>query len=508
MILYFYTKRFRRLPLSGIPKLLSKTKLMRGYQCLKCIYLTIHHKELEPPVSPEQQALFDQGHAVGKEAQKRFPGGVLIDNKPWDFIGSLKRTRELLQAQTQVIYEAAFEFKGCYARADIIKYDAATQRWLIYEVKSSTKVKEEHLNDVGLQAWIMAKSGLPIKQIHILHINSECRYPDLSNLFHIEDVTESLRARYLSIGPKLSDFFEALHKSEIPQIDIGPQCFEPHECPFVSFCWNEKHIPTMSVFNLPQIKDKKWKFYHNAQINLDQIPTENLTPLQQRVVEVSKNKKRFVNKEGLTSALASWKFPLVFLDFETIAPAIPRYLNTKPYQQVPFQFSAHIWPSAKSDLLHKEYLHTEPTEPRLNLIENLLNACGTEGSIVSYYAQFEAARISELAEFCPEKKDQLLKLIDRMVDPLPLIRDFIYDELFQGSFSLKNVGPALLGDSFSYDDMIVRDGTAAQRAFEEIINIKTSQVRKNDLIQASLDYCNKDTLIMVELYKWLIENSR
>lgn len=491
-----------------LPKLLSKTKLMRGYQCHKCIYLTIHHKELEPPVTADQQALFDQGHLVGEEARKRFSGGVLVDNKPWDFIGSLKRTRELLQQQTRVIYEAAFEYKGCYARADIICYDVDTSRWLIYEVKSSTKVKEEHLNDVGLQAWIMAKSGLPIKQINIMHINNECHYPDLSNLFQIEDVTEKLRSKYLEIGPKLNQIFETIRKDEVPQIDIGPHCTQPNECPFISHCWSEKHIPAMSVFNLPQIKDKKWQLYQEGQIALDQITTPDLTPLQQRVIEVYQSKKRYLNKEGLKTALDTWKFPLVFLDFETIAPAIPRYFNTKPYQQVPFQFSAHIWPSPESTLLHKEYLHTDSSDPRPQLISHLLDACGTEGSIVSYYAQFESARISELAEFSPEQQAPLIKLNARMVDPLPLIREFVYDEQFHGSFSLKDVGPALLGTTFSYQGMLVNDGSAAQRAFEEIINNNTSASRKGELMNASLEYCRKDTLVMVELYKWLMAHSQ
>ena len=82
-----------------LPKLLSKTKIMRGYQCLKNIYLTVHHPDLEAPISPDQQAVFDQGNAVGEVARQKFPGGVLVDNKPWDFFGSLKRTRELLAQQ-------------------------------------------------------------------------------------------------------------------------------------------------------------------------------------------------------------------------------------------------------------------------------------------------------------------------------------------------------------------------------------------------------------------------
>lgn len=490
-----------------IPQLLSKTKIMRGYRCLKSIYLTIHHPELESPITPDLQALFDQGNIVGEEARKRFPGGILVDNKPWDFFGSLKRTRDLLVEETEVIYEAAFEYKSCYARADIIKYSKDTKKWKIFEVKSSTKVKDEHIDDVGLQAWIMANSGLPIEQINILYINNACRFPNLENLFITEDVTQKIRSVYLGILPKVSDIFSTIQKDEVPDIGIGQHCIDPNECGFKDSCWKEKNIPELSVLNLPQIKEKKWDFYSQGIVRLDDPRLIDLLPAQKRATKTFKTGKRFINRDGIKSALISWRFPLVFLDFETINPAIPRYGATGPYQQVPFQFSSHIWASPGSELVHKEYLHISKTDPRPSLIPALLEACGNDGSVVAYYGQFESSRIAELAEYSPEFKDQLETLLARVVDPLPIIRDHVYDNGFFGSFSLKSVAPAILGVSQSYDGMLVANGTAAQRAFEELIHDKTSEDRKNELIKASLEYCKKDTLVMVELVKWLYKEA-
>ena len=174
---------------------------------------------------------------------------------------------------------------------------------------------------------------------------------------------------------------------------------------------------------------------------------------------------------------------------------------------MPFQFSAHVWASPESSLVHKEYLHTSKFDPRPNLIPSLLDACGDSGSIVAYYGQFESSRISELAEYSPANKKKLESLLERIVDPLPVIRDHVYDNSFAGSFSLKTVAPAILGESQSYDGMLVANGTAAQRAFDELINDETPQDRKNELIQASLEYCKKDTLVMVELVKWLLHQA-
>lgn len=214
-------------------------------------------------------------------------------------------------------------------------------------------------------------------------------------------------------------------------------------------------------------------------------------------------KIRFIDKTGIKEALQSWIFPLVFLDFETINPAVPRYDGTSPYQQVPFQFSVHVLKSLDAEPVHYDYLHTESSDPRPVLIEKLLQACGDQGTVVAYFSQFESARLSELAEFSKKYALQLESIKNRLVDPLPIIRDNVYDGLFAGSFSLKKVAPALLGKSASYENMIVDNGTAAQRAFEKIINPKTDQEQRAELIDASIDYCRKDTLVMVDLVKWM-----
>lgn len=486
-----------------IPKLLSKTKLMRGYRCLKCIYLTIHHPEYEAPISAELQALFDQGNTIGEEARKYIPGGTLVNNTPWDFSGAIAKTKELIANGTQVIYEAAFEYMGCYARADILQFSPTTQRWRIIEVKSTTKAKPEHIDDVGLQTWIIAKTGLPIEQINIMHLNPECKYPDLGSLFKTVDVTAELRERYLSVQPKVADILNVIREKEIPNIDIGAHCLEPNDCGFVEHCWKEKSIPELSVLNLPGLHKRKWQLYHEGIIDITDPRLTDLNETQERIQCVTETGKRYINKEGIHTEISQWQFPLVFLDFETINPAIPRYLGRGPFQQVPFQFSVHRWNEPNAEITHNAFLHDSMDDPRPALIHALLEACGTEGSIVAYYGKFESERIAELADFAPEQSEALTKLIERIVDPLPIIRQNVYDKAFNGSFSLKSVAPALLGSEHSYKGMLIADGGAAQRAFEELINEKTSTAKKKIIYDAMLDYCNKDTLVMVELVKWL-----
>lgn len=489
--------------MKAIPKLLSKTKLLKGYQCLKNIYLTIHNPQLESPISPDTQAIFDQGNRVGEVARTHFPGGVLIDNAPWDFVGSLTKTKELISQNATIIYEAAFEYNGTYARVDILKFSKETGRWKMFEVKSSTKLKDEHVDDIGLQAWIIAKSGLPIEQINLMHINSECTYPDLTNLFTTVDLTQQIRDVYPNILPKVNEILTTIKGSEVPNISIGPQCTQPYECGFMEHCW--KDIPKSSVFDLPKINSKKWDLYSQGIIGLDDSRLNDLSPIQERVIQVHHSGKRFVDQEGIRSALSSWTFPLVFLDFETINPAIPRYDGTRPYQQVTFQYSVHVLRASDGEVEHQEFLHTNLSDPRPTLIPKLIEDCGAEGVVVAYYARFEKERMMEMATSFPQFKEQLESICSRLVDPLPIIRDFVYDVGFNGSFGLKNVAPALLGKEHGYDGMLVADGGAAQRAFDEIIDLKTNQIRKKELTLGILEYCKKDTLVMVELVKWLFK---
>jgi hypothetical protein len=489
-----------------IPKLLSKSKIMRGYRCPKAIYLTVHQPELEPKPNAATQAVFDQGNAVGELARTYYPGGTLVDHKPWEFVQSLKTTRELMGSGVEFIYEAAFEYKGCYARADILKFNKATARWTLLEVKSGTRLKREYLEDVGLQAWILANSGLPLEKICIVHLNPECRAPDLRDLFVEVDVTDQLREMYRDIAPRLNSIFSAIRQTSIPDTDIGPQCSLNRDCEFKAHCWSERNVPEVSVFNIPGLKAKVWDYYKKGQVDLAQVDQSELEPLQTRMVNAHLNGLRFADFSALKEAMKEWTYPLVFLDFETINPAVPVYPGTGPFEQVPFQFSVHVQSEPGGELEHYEYLHEEAGDPRPDLIPALLEACGDRGSIVSYFAKFEQGCIEAMAEFSPEHRDELTALVARLVDPLPMIREHVYDPGFAGSFSLKKVAPALCGRDFSYEDLSVADGTAAQRAFTELIDPATDEARKMELHESMLEYCRQDTLAMVKLVDWMRGN--
>ena len=263
--------------MKNVSKILSKSKLIRSYRCIKAFYMTVHHPERETKPDEALKDLFAQGTLVGEQARKLFPDGALIDNPPWEFSQSVKKTKDLIDSEQTTIYEAAFMHEKCYAKMDIINYSKKTKKWSLYEVKSSTRVKDEHLHDLALQSWIIAKSGLPIDKIHLVHINRECVFPKLDNLFTVVDVTEEMRDRYFKVQPHLEKSFEELKNSEVPNVKIGEHCSSPGDCGFKNYCWVESEVPEVSTLNLPV--SNKWDYFHQgllSQMMIDcYLPNQN-----------------------------------------------------------------------------------------------------------------------------------------------------------------------------------------------------------------------------------------
>jgi len=492
--------------MNGRERNLSKSKVMKGLQCPKSLYLAIHQPDLARETPAGLQAIFDQGHRVGVEAQKRYPGGVLIEAPHTDLALALKRTEEAVASGALALYEATFVHDGVLVRVDILHRKKVGSPWHIVEVKSTTEVKDQHIDDAAVQTWVVRGAGEHVSSVSVMHINNQCVFPDLADLFTVADVTKEVGEAVKPLPKVIAKLKKILQGEKAPALDIGPHCDDPYECDFKDHCWGAKKIPEISVFDIPGLAAKrKWELYEKGVVELAKLVSaeEKLNSTQRKMVEVTLSGKRALNREAVERELAEWKFPLYFLDFETIGPAIPRYPGTRPYEQVPFQFSCHAQMKPGGMLVHAEYLHDSVSDPREPLIRALVDAIGKRGSVVAYNKGFESGCLSALARAFPKYADQLLGIAARLVDPLPIFRAHVYDREFRGSFSIKSVAPALLGDSLSYEGMIIADGTGAQIAFEELIADDTAAARKAELRQAMLDYCRKDTIAMVNLVEWL-----
>ncbi len=481
---------------------LSKSKYLSGLQCHKRLWLEIHKPELATPPPPGQQRIFDQGTRVGELATEEFPDGVLIEADYLNIPEAIKQTKKALDNSTDVIFEGCFIYENVLVRPDIIlRNDLGS--WNMIEVKSSTDVKEVNIHDVAVQTWVLQGCGLEMKRVFLKHINRDCVYPDLTNLFRTEDITEPVNAVLTSVPKKLSEYKSMLDKSE-PNVLIGQHCSNPYDCPFVGYCW--KNVPEHSIFNIPRLRwtDKEHLIEDNR-IGIDKLSAEfPLNENQKKYIRSLESQKPIIDWNGIAGELDKLEYPLHFLDFETDSPAIPRFDGMHPYEQFPFQYSCHIL-DQHGNLEHKEYLHELESDPRESLAGSMTKTIGEFGSVIAYNAGFEKGVMNKLSLWCPKYAEQLQSIVDRLWDQLVIFRKYYTDYRFKGSNGLKSVLPVIV-PSMSYNTLDVSDGIEAQVTWNEMIRLPDGS-EKSKLINELKEYCRQDTLAMVEIHKFLVYNN-
>ena len=237
---------------------------------------------------------------------------------------------------------------------------------------------------------------------------------------------------------------------------------------------------------------------------IDEIP-ENfpLTALQERIRQCVSSNQEFISPD-LRSELLDVEYPIHFLDFETIAPAVPRYAGTRPYETVPFQWSDHIL-FEDGQLEHREYLCLEDKDPRAEFTETLLTALGDEGTIFTYTG-YETGILKSLAMSIPPLKPKLSSLTPRFKDLYAIVRRYYYHPLYHGSFSLKYVLPALV-PSMSYEKLSIQEGALASLEYLRMIDAGTPAGEKERIRKDLLEYCGVDTLGMVMIRDELLERT-
>lgn len=487
---------------------LSKSKIVLGKQCEKALYFSVHKPELADEISDSQQLIFDQGHEVGLLAQSHYPGGFLVD-APYDKTDlAIAQTEKAISDGALSIFEATFIHDDVLVKVDILNRKTIKSSWEIIEVKSSTEVKEVHAIDAAVQLWVCRGAGLKVKSVAIRTINNQCLYPDLKNLFNTTDITNEVEATQKNLPKLIKSFKSVLSSKKVPNRGIGPHCDDPYSCGFKSHCWRAHKIPEISVFDIPRLSsDKKWDFFNKGVVDLSDLDPDEFNQTQKRMINCSVGKSRFIDKPAIRKELQKWSYPLSFLDFETIGFAIPRYQGQRPYQQLPFQFSCHLKTSPTSKLEHREFLNLTNKDPREDLAKALVSAIPSKGNVVAYNMGFENGVIKALAEQFPKLKTDLLDISERLVDPLPIFRAHVYDPQFKGSFSIKEVAPAILGNAASYEGMNVGDGSEAQSVYLRMIDEKTSAKDKEKHRKDLIEYCTKDTLGMVLLVDWLFKQT-
>jgi hypothetical protein len=140
---------------------------MNGLQCLRLLWLVVNSPKQIPEPDKETQFIFEQGHEIGNYAKKLFPDGVEVLRDR----NSVEATKKLI-TKRETIFEGAFSFNSTFAKPDILK-PVNKDEWDIIEVKSSTQVKDEHIDDVAFQQYVLQGSGLKVRRCHLIFVNNK-----------------------------------------------------------------------------------------------------------------------------------------------------------------------------------------------------------------------------------------------------------------------------------------------------------------------------------------------
>lgn len=486
---------------------LSKSKIAAFEQCPKRLWLSVH-KPSEAVYDTGTEAKFKAGHAAGELACEAYPDGIMIEAEP-NLEAAIQRTAELLQLEPpRPLFEATFRHEGVLVRVDLM-LPTGDGQWHVAEVKSSTSAKPYQLSDLATQLWVMAGCGVKVASASIRHINNGFVYTvegDYRDLFTDSWPSKEM-ADLLAGRPELVAGATSVLQSDEPNHPIGDHCNDPFSCPFEGYCHHDLTAPDWPISLLPNSGKTLARLWgEKGKVELAQLAEQDLaSELHRRVHRATVSGQPFHDVDGARSSLAGWSQPLAFLDFETIGFAIPRWIGTKPYQAIPFQFSLHV-ENPDGSLNHSEFLDCSGADPRRPCAEALLNLLPPEGAIIAYSASFEKSRIRELAAHFPDLSIALLKIAERIVDLHPIAKAHYYHRDQRGSWSIKSVFPALNDDpGLDYGALDVGDGGAAQLAYEEAIGPECSAERKLELEQSLLTYCELDTWAMVVVKARLCE---
>ena len=486
---------------------LSKSKYCSGVQCPKMLWLKKNKPE-EFDESVMNQAVLETGSEVGDLAMGLFGDYVEV---PYGDLGEMiQKTKELLDAGTPIIAEASFSYEGLFCSVDILK-NLGGRRVELYEVKSSTHASPIYYHDVAYQVNVLTKLGFAVERASLVHINNQYIRSgalDLEQLFTVVDLTEDARRMQPDVEAHLVEIASYLAMPEEPTDDIGLRCFEPYDCGFWRYC--TRALPQPNVFDIAGArKTTMFQCYRQGLVSYADLNGCDLLNAKQyqQVEHELYGYPPTVKADAIKAFLSRLYYPLYFLDFETFNPAAPLYDGSKPFEQIPFQYSLHYIEQEGGELKHKEFLAYPGADSRRALAEQLCRDIPPDVCTTAYNMKFEKMVIRALAALYPDLADHLMNIHDHIQDlMIPFQRRDYYCAAMQGSYSIKYVLPALFPDdpALDYHNLEgVHNGGEASAAFQAMASMSPEDLER--WRQHLLKYCGLDTYAMVKVWERLNE---
>ena len=488
---------------------LSKSRYCSGVQCKKILWL-----EKNKPEEKEEQnneSVLENGNKVHEYARKLFGKYTNIEYNS-DLNVMISDTQEALEENANVITEASFVYNNNFASIDILK--KVKNGYEIYEVKSSTEIKDIFIDDISYQYYILNNLNMNIVKCFIVYINNKYIKDgeiDLGKLFIKEEVTNIVLEKLKEVEDNIKEINTFMENKKEPGDMISENCVKPYDCPFFKYC--TKHLPSPNVFDVGCYVrfDKKLEMYRNNKVSYEDILSYggfNENANEQMNFEIN-NLKPKINIDNIKSFLKTITYPIYFLDFESYQAAIPTIDGTKPYQQICFQDSLHYYLSKEDKTLyHKEFLSDDyEGNPMYGLCKRLCEDIPMNTSVIVYNQSFEKTRLKEMANLFPEFKEHLLNIDDNIIDLLPIFKNHdYYVKEMNGSSSIKKVLPSLFPNEPDLDYNNLKQVHKGDEASAAFLSLKDLNKKDEEILRYNmLKYCKLDTLAMVKIYDKLLE---
>ncbi|MCL2388855.1 MAG: DUF2779 domain-containing protein [Elusimicrobia bacterium] len=442
-------------------------------------------------------------HRMGRET---FGQGANAYDK--DINTAYQNTQNFILKKTPLIFKAAFVSEDNFStRIDVLRYQPQTaglpEGWHLIEVKTANKKKAKYIEDLAYSAMVIKRCGINLLSVSLMHLNKDYRKgEDFKNLFETHDVTESVFEKVANFEKMSSHIVSVVGAQEEPFATLKMKC---KNCDVFKTCVGagiENHI-----FDLPRIGIQTFCDLRDIGAEKIEDVPENfeLNELQQTVRNCVIENKNYTS-ENLKDELEKIVYPVYYLDFESIATALPLYDNIPPHGQIITQFSVHKQTAPQAPLEHFEYIADE-TKNCAEIIARKLIEIFEETGTITAYSNSEKVLILRLAKDFPEMSEQLKAIAERIIDLEIILRKNYYNLNFHGRTSIKKILP-VIAPEVNYESLEIGEGAAAGAEFAFIAmglyDAEKTTITKKHL----LEYCAQDTLALAKIHGFLLKASQ
>ena len=485
---------------------LSKSRYCRGLQCKKMLWLEKNKPEVMSEVNND--SIMEQGNVVHEVARYLFGEHINIEYTD-NLSEMIKDTYTTIESYKDVIItEASFNYENKFCSVDILK--KKNDNYEIYEVKSSTELKDVYINDASYQYYVLTNLGFRVTKCYIVVINSSYERHgniELDKLFIKNDITSDVIDLQDTVKSKTREINKYMEYESEQVEEIDEKCFRPYACPFFEYCSRELEHP--NVFDITVTPGLTGlKFYKMGVYSFHDMLNVKISNKQRQRIEFELyDKPDYIDKDGIKEFLDTLSYPLYFLDFETYQMPIPLYDKVKPYEQIPFQYSLHYINSEGGKLEHKEFLAEAGSDSRRELALQLVKDIPLNVCTLAYNMSFEKNVIKRLASIYPDLHDHLMNIHDNIKDlEVPFSKRYYYTKAMKSSSSIKYVLPALFPNDpeLDYHNLdLIHNGSEAMSSFRNMENMTDKEIAYTR--ERLLKYCYLDTYAMVKILEKLKE---